>query len=625
MRRVSFRSGRLDWPLVAILVGALVVRLWGIAFGLPSVDARPDETTVTNVAITFFTGDLNPHFFNYPTAYMYLLSLIYLCYFLLGTLIGRYRSIADFVAEYAADPTNFVLLDRLLSALLGTATILVIYKLGNRIAGRRVALISSFLLAVAHLHVRDSHFGVTDVAATFLVMCSVLFIVRSYDNGRLRDYLVAGLFAGLAASTKYAGILLVVPMWLSSFLSWRQGKQNSIWRLLDRRVAVFVIALAAAFLLGTPFILLDFPTFAADFRAELVHLARGHRVLLGPGWWYHLRYSLPLGVGWSVFAVALLGIAIFLRTDVRRAIIVCAFPLTYYGLVGKGQTVFLRYALPFVPFLCVTAAVCVVTVGDAVSKAFRIRAATVSAVLSILIALPSTCRVIRTDTLLAARDSRLMAAEWAARTLSPGAWVYFTGPVWRWHNPFPALDLLQRKYPPRMLGADAGKIADAAPLPLGLPQYGEWGYDQKTGLFTRGRVATRALPQYIVTRESPLLFPYETPEGVKQILRTRYRLVRSFHAFDSHDADQWFDQQDGFFLPFAGFRGVERPGPNLHVFQLEEPEGPLAHTRLPNAQSSPTARAMPPRRRPRQSAAANPASSAVSPTRSSSPRSSSPS
>ncbi|MFN2286438.1 MAG: glycosyl transferase family 39, partial [Anaerolineae bacterium] len=60
--------------MVAILAVALFLRLWRLDFGmeLPYL-AHTDEPTQYNPAINILkTGDLNPHFFNYPSLTIYL-------------------------------------------------------------------------------------------------------------------------------------------------------------------------------------------------------------------------------------------------------------------------------------------------------------------------------------------------------------------------------------------------------------------------------------------------------------------------------------------------------------------------------------------------------------------------
>ena len=60
------------------------MRFWGIEFGLPHTQCRPDESFIVSIALHFLSGDLNPPFFYYPSFYMYVLSGLYACYFIFG-------------------------------------------------------------------------------------------------------------------------------------------------------------------------------------------------------------------------------------------------------------------------------------------------------------------------------------------------------------------------------------------------------------------------------------------------------------------------------------------------------------------------------------------------------------
>ena len=59
---------------------ALALRVWALDFGLPSW-LHPDEFSFVFIPLNFFSGDLNPHFFTYPTFHYYLLALVYLVHF----------------------------------------------------------------------------------------------------------------------------------------------------------------------------------------------------------------------------------------------------------------------------------------------------------------------------------------------------------------------------------------------------------------------------------------------------------------------------------------------------------------------------------------------------------------
>ena len=58
------------------LVIAFVLRVIGIGFGLPLLD-HPDEPTLVSRADTMArTNDFNPHFFHYPSFFIYVVDLL---------------------------------------------------------------------------------------------------------------------------------------------------------------------------------------------------------------------------------------------------------------------------------------------------------------------------------------------------------------------------------------------------------------------------------------------------------------------------------------------------------------------------------------------------------------------
>src|SRR5207249_11137267 len=93
------------------------------------------------------------------------------------------------------------------------------------------------------------------------------------------------------------------------------------------------------------------------------HLAQGHGVDLGVGWWRHLTFSLPYGVGAAMLIASAFGAGWVIVRAPARAQIVLAFPLLYYAVIGSGQTVFVRYVTLLTPFVCLFAAVAVVWIA----------------------------------------------------------------------------------------------------------------------------------------------------------------------------------------------------------------------------------------------------------------------
>src|SRR6476646_3558806 len=115
------------WPplLLVICVVALGLRLVGLRYGLPAV-YNPDEVAIMSRALAFAKGDLNPHNFLYPTFYFYVLFAWEGLTALLAVASGAVASFGAFQREFFVDPTRVFVAGRLLTALLGTATVVAI-------------------------------------------------------------------------------------------------------------------------------------------------------------------------------------------------------------------------------------------------------------------------------------------------------------------------------------------------------------------------------------------------------------------------------------------------------------------------------------------------------------------
>ena len=63
--------------LTAILILGASLRFFPIWFGLPYQYSRPDETEAVGHALAMLGGDLNPHFFHWPSLTFYLFAAVF--------------------------------------------------------------------------------------------------------------------------------------------------------------------------------------------------------------------------------------------------------------------------------------------------------------------------------------------------------------------------------------------------------------------------------------------------------------------------------------------------------------------------------------------------------------------
>src|SRR5258706_4709149 len=138
-------SGRalLAAGLVVVAVGA-ALRLWGIDQGLPFPNARPDEREALEHTIGFATGDLNPRWFVYPNLFFW---LVWGWEEWLLALRRMVTATPSYGTMLTSDLPTLLLYGRLLSALVGTATVALVWIVGRRVGGATLGLIAAIFTA----------------------------------------------------------------------------------------------------------------------------------------------------------------------------------------------------------------------------------------------------------------------------------------------------------------------------------------------------------------------------------------------------------------------------------------------------------------------------------------------
>lgn len=499
------------WLAIVLAVAALL-RFVPIWFGLPYEYSRPDEEVAIGHAVNVLAGIYNPEFFHWPSLTFYLFAASF-----------RIASAAQRIAglRLPSGATD-LLIARATVASAGTATVALVYLLTRRISTSATALTAAAFLAVAPLHVRDSHFALTDILATFFVVWSLLLLVRAMDTRSTGCFAAAGFVGGLATSTKYSAAVVVVSMATAQLIlvldearAWRDARR---WA----PTLAFAVACAGGFLLGTPYALLDRHHFLEGLTYDFTHLSEGHNGLqAGVGWTQHLVRSLPAAMSWPVFLAGLVGIVPMARRDWRPAAVVGAFCLALYCSLGPGHTLFFRYILPLVPFLCVSAAIAVRW--------------TKVPMLAWVVAVPALVTCIWSDVLLARPDTRPLAAEWLVDHVKASESLYQAG----------------------------SNYADAPLGPL-LPQtWPRAAFDAESGTFAGG-----ALPDWLIIPQSPLGLYTTVPASLRQIASEQYEIAHRVRATAPDQRDEGlYDGADAFFLPVTGFSAILRPGPTIVIYR----------------------------------------------------------
>jgi 4-amino-4-deoxy-L-arabinose transferase-like glycosyltransferase len=356
----------------------------------------------------WYAGDLNPHYYVYPSLYYDLQALLA---FVVGHVAGVFEP--DVLRHPLFHQPLFYLAGRALTAVLGTLTVLVVYLVG-RTLNTRVGLIAGLFLAVTAQHVQQSHYITVDAPTALFTALAALFALRALrDGGERRDVILGGIAAGLAAGTKYnAGVAVVLP--IAAVLLTSRGWS---WRL--RMSLLAVLTTAVTFLVTTPYALLDrggpgrpWP-FLNSLQVVARHYADGHPGAEGNdnALWY-IQYLAHDGMVGLLTALALAGLVVALVRFRRAGIVLIAFTVPYYALLCATFVRFDRNLLPLLPFLAVLAAVAADTLIPPLAVLLRNRAAAYIAVLG-LACVPSASVAAQADFAISHPFTEQVAVAWA--------------------------------------------------------------------------------------------------------------------------------------------------------------------------------------------------------------------
>ncbi len=413
--KIAPKQGR--WSFIAplaVVAGAAALRLYGIKFGLPQ-NFHPDEVPKVNAIMRMVaSGTLNPEYFLHP-------SLLLYCTYFMNTVFHWFGMQGDF-------RTTAFLAGRVVSFAAGTLSVLLLYFAGKRMYGRSAGLWASVLLAVFPLHVTCSRALKEDALLTFFVLWSMLMLLKAVQEDR-RRYLLAAIFlAGCSASVKYSGILTVAMVCSAPWL--RSGSLRPDMHFFKALCAGIIVA-PLAFVLCSPYVILNSRVFLRDFGSEHHHMVRGHNTAVtawSQYWMYHVKRSIFPGMGFFPAMAAFTGIGILLwrrrKEDLFAIFVLLLFYLPAEWVKAKPAPQPDRYILPCLPVLALVA-------GEFLTLLYAGRYRIIAVVTSILVVLMPAWRS-ATLAYDLKRDTRLQAGDWMIANLPHGAPVFLD---WKRYSP----------------------------------------------------------------------------------------------------------------------------------------------------------------------------------------------
>lgn len=404
MRGRLHRPSAASITLAAILAAGLALRLWGVEHGLPAVYNLDEGAHFVKPAVRFFGEGYNPHYFQNPPEFSYILHLIYA--FGYGGIwpVGAGNEVES---VYANNPTELFVIGRVTAGLMGLGAATVTYFIGKKLFGKVAGLVAASLLALTFLPVYYGHLALNDTPTLLPLTLCILASVYIYKTGSLWAYIGAGAALGVSAASKYTSLAVVFVI-LTAFALRVYDDRASFWQEFVRLVAAGVASMVA-FAVANPFAVLSPDEFAGGVRRQQRFSAEIPKLGLDEitGWQYYL-WTLTWGFGWAPLGAALVGLGLLFKAHWQKAVLLLGFVLVFWFFMGRQERYYARWFLPVYPVLAVWAGYAVMRAVQAAPKRY---AYAVGVGLGVLLVAQGVFTSIRNDSVLARDDTRQQAHE----------------------------------------------------------------------------------------------------------------------------------------------------------------------------------------------------------------------
>ena len=426
----------LIWARVLVICVTLVglgFRLHGIAYGLPYFYGPPEvEAVRTGFARATASGSdepqfvnatmrllahrsLNPEYFAQPgTPLMYMGAVLYVGVIGTGLVSGAFASIEDASVLFASDPTIFYLTFRLLVAVIGAASVPLVYMIGRRMFGRRAGLIAAAVFAVSPIHVYLSKVIRGDVLMIFFLLAAFWFCLDIVQRASWRGYVLAGAMTGLAVVCKYPAATFIPVIVAAHLLA---GKMD------HRKLVASGAACVAGAFIGSPYVFLDFAAVLAAVRQEsLVHLSGVGKGFLPDLVWY-LGSPLVNSISAAGVVLMVVGVGLCVASKDRARWLLLLFPLIFIVFITGVGILWERWIVPAIPFLCLIAGFAAVWIADRLGRIQK--QAGVAAVMGAarVMSLPLAQLSVLHGDYLIAPETRTLARAWMLEHIPQGTRV----------------------------------------------------------------------------------------------------------------------------------------------------------------------------------------------------------
>ncbi len=316
--------------LLVIFLTALYLRFQGLYYGLPYVlNPQEADNLVKIIAPLKWISKINA--IHLPTVFTFLNTFVtYICSFTFD--------LNSILLRMEADSSSLLVPLRILSILFSIGSITLVYLI-CKIINPYSAIIAAGLLSVSLLHVKFSQVFMSYSGLTFLILLSTFYALKAYNSDKKSDYDLSLLFALVAASFNYFGLVAVISPVFSALF-----KGNI--KYLKNNLKLFPII----FLVVNPFFVLDFifsfSTYVKNYFNSFYYNKTSSYFL------YSIDYLL-CGMGPVAYFSALYLIKLKKQFNDHILKILFSVPVLYLAAIGLFHLSDIGYTVVLVPYVCV--------------------------------------------------------------------------------------------------------------------------------------------------------------------------------------------------------------------------------------------------------------------------------
>ena len=353
---IAGSPGRAHWVLIALLVLATACGYsWRANHHLPYLQYSNEPASIIMPALMLRRG-LEPPSLQRPTLPLYMLAAVDWTLDRVGRAVGFYGphdgvrppQLVDLGIGYAAESPELVVANRIACASMAAGSVLLVFLLVFELfKDAWMALLAALFLSISTELAQSAVIVRPEIFLLFFSILALLGAARVYRRGRPADYVLAGLAAGLAVSSKYNAGMILVALVAAHLLAPRA-------RSAHKWLVVAVVASAVAFFATTPYALIEPQRFLADVTYELSHYETGHLGRDASAWHYYL-VCLAQSEG-VVAGLALIGAIAAVVTRSRPVLMLLAFGVPYLTFISSLMVRMDRHLVPVLAIVHVCAA-----------------------------------------------------------------------------------------------------------------------------------------------------------------------------------------------------------------------------------------------------------------------------